>query len=47
MCSSDLLAEAILARRAELGAFRSVEDILSVPGIGEATYEKIEPYITY
>ena len=40
-------AEAILARREELGAFRTREDVLSVPGIGEATYEKLEPYITY
>ena len=41
------LAESILARRGELGAFRTREDILSVSGIGEATYEKIAPYITY
>ena len=40
-------AERILERRAELGAFRSKEDVLSVKGIGEATYEKIEPYITF
>ena len=42
-----VLAERILSRRDELGAFRSKEDILSVSGIGEAVYEKIEPYITY
>ncbi len=40
-------AEHILERREELGGFRSREDVLSVSGIGEATYEKIEPYITY
>lgn len=40
-------AEAILSRRAELGGFETREDILSVPGIGEATLEKISPYITY
>lgn len=40
-------AEAILARRAELGAFRSREDVLSVSGLGEATYASIAPYITY
>lgn len=40
-------AEAIIARRAELGGFRTREDVLSVPGIGEATLEKISPYITY
>lgn len=42
-----VLAESILARRSELGAFRTKEDVLSVPGIGEATYAAIEPYITY
>ena len=42
-----VLAEAIVDRRAELGAFRTEEDVLSVPGIGAATYEKIAPYITY
>ncbi len=41
------LAEAILTRREELGAFRTKEDVLSVRGIGEATYEKILPYITF
>lgn len=41
------LAAHILERRAELGSFRTEEDILSVPGIGEATYAAIEPYITY
>ena len=42
-----VLAERILERRAELGAFRTREDVLSVSGIGEATYAAIEPYITY
>ena len=42
-----VLAAAILDRRAELGAFRTREDVLSVPGIGEGTYAAIEPYITY
>ena len=41
------LAEHILERRAELGGFRTREDVLSVSGIGEATYAAIEPYITY
>ena len=41
------LAEHILERRAELGGFRTEEDVLSVYGIGEATYAAIEPYITY
>ena len=39
-------AEAILARRDELGGFRTREDILSVPGLGEVTLAGIEPYIT-
>jgi len=42
-----VLAEHILERRAELGGFRTEEDVLSVPGIGVATYAAIEPYITY
>ena len=41
------LAAGILERREELGAFRTREDVLSVSGIGEATYAAIEPYITY
>lgn len=39
-------AEAILLRRSELGGFRSTDDLLTVSGIGEATLEKISPYIT-
>lgn len=42
-----VLAASILERRAELGAFRTREDVLSVSGIGEVTYAAIEPYITY
>lgn len=42
-----VLAGHILERRAELGGFRTKDDVLSVSGIGEATYEAIEPYITY
>ena len=42
-----VLAASILERRAELGAFRTREDVLSVSGIGEAVYAAIEPYITY
>lgn len=40
-------AEAIIQRREELGAFVTEEDVLSVPGLGEGTYEKMRPYITY
>ena len=42
-----VLAQRILDRRGELGMFRSEEDILSVPGIGEKTLEKIRPYIRW
>lgn len=42
-----VLAERILASRTELGRFETEADVLSVPGIGEATYKKIAPYITY
>ena len=41
------LAESILERRSEIGAFRTKDDVLSVSGIGEVTYAAIEPYITY
>lgn len=33
-------AEAIVAYRAEHGAFLAIEDLLNVPGIGPATLEK-------
>jgi comEA protein len=42
-----VLAQRILDWREENGSFQSVEDVLSVKGIGQATYEKISPYITY
>lgn len=41
------LARRMIDWRAENGPFRSREDVLAVRGIGEATYEKIAPYITY
>ena len=43
----EVLAERIIAWREENGGFHSKEDVLAVQGIGEATYEKIAPYITY
>lgn len=39
-------AQAILAYRAENGAFQETADIMDVPGIGEKTFEKIKDYIT-
>lgn len=43
----EALAGRIIEWREENGAFTSREDVLAVKGIGEATYEKIAPYITY
>ena len=40
------LAERIVCRRAENGAFESVEEIRSVDGIGEKKYEAIRELIT-
>lgn len=39
-------ATAIIARRTEHGAFRTKEEIMQVPGIKEAAYEKIKSLIT-
>ncbi len=41
------LAARIVETREANGPFRTREDVLAVSGIGEATYEKIAPYITY
>lgn len=38
-------AEAIVRWREEHGRFRSVEDLLDVPGIGSATLERLKPLI--
>ncbi len=42
-----VLAERIVARREELGPFRTEADVLAVNGVGEATLAKIAPYITF
>ncbi|MCD8117180.1 MAG: helix-hairpin-helix domain-containing protein [Oscillospiraceae bacterium] len=42
-----VLAERIIAWREENGPFTSREDVLDVYGIGQATYEKLEPYINF
>ncbi len=39
-------AQAILDDRAENGPFAQAEDVIRVSGIGQATYEKMAPYIT-
>ena len=43
----ETLAGRILDYRDSIGAFTSKEDILAVYGIGEATWAKIEPYVTF
>ena len=40
-------AEAIVDYREENGFFRSPQDLLPVPGIGEGILEKIQPYIEF
>ena len=37
---------AILAWRQEKGGFSAVEELLEVKGIGEATLERLRPYVT-
>ncbi len=39
-------AQAILDDRAENGPFAQSEDVIRVSGIGQATYEKMAPYVT-
>ena len=39
-------AEAIAAYRTEHGPFRTVDQLMEVSGIGEATLEALRPYIT-
>jgi competence protein ComEA len=39
-------ALAILEYRAEIGTFRSIDELLEVSGIGPATLEAIRPYVT-
>jgi competence protein ComEA len=39
------LADRILERRASRGPFRSLEEILDVPGIGATTLGRLEPYL--
>jgi len=38
-------AAAILAYREENGGFQTVEEIMEVPGIGDATFTEIAPYL--
>ena len=40
-------AQAVVTHREEKGPFQSAEELLAVSGIGEATLEKIRPYIEF
>ena len=40
-------AKDIIAYRNEYGMFTQAEDLLKIKGIGDATLEKIRPYITF
>jgi len=41
-----LLAKGIVKKRTELGGFKAIEELRSVHGIGEKTYNKIITYVT-
>lgn len=41
-----VLAERILAYRQETGGFQSLTELKEVEGIGDATYQKIIPFLT-
>jgi len=40
------LAKAIVEERSKRGGFRSLDELLSISGIGEKLYRKITPYLT-
>lgn len=42
----DVMAERILAYRAEHGAFESIEQLQEIKGIGEKTYADLQAYVT-
>ena len=42
----EVIAQRIVDYRTENGPFRTIEDLLKVSGIGQATFEKIKYYIT-
>lgn len=39
------LADRIIARRETVGPYRSVDDLLEVPGIGEVTLDTLKPFL--
>lgn len=40
------MAQAIVDYRIQNGLFLSIEDILNVPGLGQATFDRIKDYLT-
>lgn len=42
----DKKAQLIIDYREENGLFMGLEDLMNIPGIGEKTFESLEPYIT-
>lgn len=43
----DVKAKAIVDYRNKIGKFKSAQDLINVPGIGEATIEKIKPFLSF
>lgn len=43
---STSVANSVISHRAENGEFRTIEGLLDVYGIGNATYRKLRPYVT-
>lgn len=41
----ETVAQRIVEHREENGAFKSVEDLMLVRGIGEKSFERIKPYV--
>lgn len=42
----DSIAQRIVEHRTKNGAFKSVDDLMLVKGIGEKSFEKLKPYVT-
>lgn len=42
----EILAQRVVAYRREHGFFASPRDLLQIQGIGDALYQRIEPYVT-
>ena len=42
----ETVAQRIIEFREEIGTFKSTEDLLLVKGIGDKTFERMEPYVS-